>query len=127
MIMEPTDGVCTGPHDCLYLRIVQTSIQALSVDYDTVFCWYLEQVQEDTNFVPMDQDVDYHFSTNRTSRKTVVTRLEWAGFGDELVDKMNRWRSQEQRKGRLVQRKMNAHCTKAMLLAPTAWICLYFL
>ena len=53
---------------------------ALSVDYDSMFRRYLLRVQEETNLVPEDQDVEYCYSTNRTLRKTAVTRLERAGF-----------------------------------------------
>ena len=53
---------------------------ALSVDYDSMFRRYLLHVQEETNLVPEDQDVEYCYSTNRTLRKTAVTRLERAGF-----------------------------------------------
>ena len=35
-------------------------------------------------------------------RKTAVTRLERAGFGNKFIDQMNRWRAQEQSKGRFV-------------------------
>ena len=48
-------------------------------------------------------------------------RLEPAGFGDDFVDKMNRWKTQEHAKGRSVRRKMNGHYVKASLLSPTTW------
>jgi hypothetical protein len=35
-------------------------------------------------------------------RKTAVTRLERAGFGSKFINQMNRWRAQEQSKGRFV-------------------------
>ena len=35
-------------------------------------------------------------------RKTAVTRLERAGFGNKFINQMNRWRAQEQSKGRFV-------------------------
>ena len=48
-------------------------------------------------------------------------------LGDEFVDRMNRWRAQEQSKGGYVRRRMNAYYADAMLLAPTTWLGLYFL
>ncbi len=77
--------------------------------------------------IPEDQDVEARYLTSRTPCKTAVTRLERAGFGDKFMDRMNRWRAQEQSKGRYVQQRMNAHYTDAMLLAPTTWLGLYFL
>ncbi len=88
---------------------------------------YLLRVQEETNLIPEDQDVEFHYSTNRTLCKTAVTRLERAGLGNEFINRMNRWRVQEQSKGHFVRRKMNAHYAEAMLLAPTTWLGSYFL
>ncbi len=85
------------------------------------------RVQEDTNLIPEDQEIESCYLTNRTLQKTVVTRLEQAGFGEEFIDRMNRWRAQDQSKGRLVCWRMNAHYAEAMLLAPTTWLGLYFL
>jgi hypothetical protein len=66
--------------------------------------------------------VDAQYSTFRTLRKLSTTQLERAGFGDEFVDRMNRWRSQEGAKGRAVKRRMNAHYAEAVLLMPTTWL-----
>jgi hypothetical protein len=49
---------------------------AMSVDYNSVFQQYLRLAQENTNLIPEDQEVDTCFSTNRTPRKMVVTRLK---------------------------------------------------
>jgi hypothetical protein len=100
---------------------------ALSVDYDSMFQRYLLRVQEETSFIPEDQEVEMQYSTNRSLRKTAVTRLECAGFGNEFINRMNRWRAQEQSKGRFVQRRMNAHYAEAMLLAPMTWLGSFFL
>ena len=59
--------------------------------------------------------------------KTPPSQLERAGFCDEFVDRMNRWRSQEGAKGRAVKHRMNAHYTEAVLLMPTTWLSLYVL
>ena len=100
---------------------------ASSADYNAVFRKYLGQVQDKTDFIPGETDVDTQYSTFRTPRKSSTTRLEGAGFGDEFVDKMNRWRSQEGGKGRAVKRRMNAHYTEAVLLMPTTWLGSYVL
>ena len=100
---------------------------ALSIDHDSMFQRYLLRGQEETNLVPEDQDVESRCSTNRTMRKTAVTRLEGAEFGIEFIDRINRWRAQEQSKGRFVRCRMNAHYAEAMLLAPTTWLGSYFL
>ena len=100
---------------------------ALSVDYNAMFRRYLKRVQEETSLIPMEQDVEARYSTSRTPRKSAVTRLERAGFGGEFVDRVNRWRGQEQSKGRYVRRRMNAHYADAMLMAPTTWLGSYFL
>jgi hypothetical protein len=100
---------------------------ALSVDYNSMLRKYLKRVQEETSLIPIDQDVEARYSTSRTPRKTAVTRLERAGFGGEFVDRVNRWRGQEQSKGRYVRRRMNAHYADAMLMAPTTWLGSYFL
>jgi hypothetical protein len=100
---------------------------ALSVDYDTMFRRYLLRVQEETSFIPEDQERETWYSTNRSLRKTAVTHLEHAGFGNKFINRMNRWRAQQQSKGRFVRCRMNAHYAAAMLLAPTTWLGSYFL
>ncbi len=100
---------------------------AMSVDYDSMFRQYLRLVQENTNLIPEDQEVDIRFSTNRTPRKMVVTRLKQARFREEFINRMNRWRSQDQSKGRFVQRRMSAHYAEAMLMAPRTWLGSHFL
>ncbi len=77
--------------------------------------------------IPGDLDVDSRFSTFRSLRKSAVTRLERAGFGDDFVDKMNRWRTQERAKGRSPKRRMNAHYAEAVMLSPTTRRGSYFL
>jgi hypothetical protein len=98
-----------------------------SLDYNALFRKYLARVQDETSLIPGDLDVDSRFSTFRTLRKSAVTRLERAGFGDDFVDKMNRWRTQKRAKGRPIRRKMNAHYAEASLLLPTTWRGSYFL
>jgi hypothetical protein len=99
----------------------------LSVDYDSVFCQYLKLVQDGTDLIPEDQEVDTRFSTNRMPQKTSVTRFKRAGFGDKFINGMNRWRSQDQSKGQFIQRRMNAHYAEALLMVPTPWLWSHFL
>ncbi len=82
---------------------------AASPDYNTVFRKYFKVVQEETNLIPGDHDVDVYYSTYRTPRKTSTTRIGQAGFGHQFVDQMNRWRMQERLEGQALKRRMNAH------------------
>ena len=100
---------------------------ASSADYNAVFRKYLGQVQDKTDFISGETDVDAQYSTFRTPRKSSTAQLERAGFGDEFVERMNRWRSQEGAKGRAVKCRMNTHYADAMLLMPTTWLALYVL
>ena len=100
---------------------------ASSPDYDAVFRKYLKVVQEETDLIPGDHDVDALYSTYRTPRKTATTRIERAGFGHQFVDQMNRWRMQERSEGRAPKRRMNAHYADALLLMPTTWMGSYVL
>ncbi len=56
--------------------VTPEGILALLVDYDSLFQRYLMQVQEDTNLIPEDQEIESCYSTNRTPQKTAVTCLE---------------------------------------------------
>ena len=96
-------------------------------DYDAVFRKYLKFVQEDTDLIPGDHDVDIFYSTYRTPRKLATTRIEQAGFGHHFVDLMNRWRTQERSEGRAPRHQINAHYADALLLMPTTWMGSYVL
>jgi hypothetical protein len=96
----------------------------MPVDYDSLFWQYLTLVQENTDHIPEDQEVEACFSTNRTPQKTAVMRLKQAGFWEEFINGMNRWRLQDQSKGRFV---MNVHYAEAMLMAPMTWLGSHFL
>ncbi len=100
---------------------------ASSLDYNALFRKYLARIQDETSLIPGDLDVDSRFSIFRSLRKSAVTRLECAGFRDDFVEKMNRWRTQERAKGRSARRRMNAHYAEAILLSPTTWRGSYFL
>ena len=100
---------------------------ASSPDYDAVFRKYLKVVQDESDLIPSDHDVDLFYSTFRTPRKTSTTRIERSGFGHQFVDQMNRWRTQERSEGRAPRRRMNAHYAEALLLMPTTWMVSYVL
>lgn len=126
--LEKLIGVCEAEGRTHGPALATSSSElALSVDYDSVFCQYLKLVQDSTDLIPEDQEVETHFSTNRTQQKTSVTRLKRAGFGDELINRMNRSRAQDQSKGRFVHQRMNAHYAEALLVAPPTWLGSHFL
>jgi hypothetical protein len=94
------DGLAFAtPYGCL----------ASSLDYDAVFGKYLKVVQEETDLIPRDHNVDLFYSTFCTSRKMAITRIEQAGFGHQFVDQMKRWSTQENLEGRAPGQRMNAH------------------
>jgi len=93
---------------------------AASSDYDAVFRKYLQKVQDETDLIPKDSDVDSMYGISRTPRKTAVSRAKQAGYDDKL-DEVNRWRSLESAQGRRVKRKMNVHYSEALLMMPTTW------
>lgn len=100
---------------------------ASSPDYNSTFQGYLFRVQVETTLIDKDVDVFKVYNTYRTLRKTSTTRIERAGFGNDFVDKMNRWRAQEGAQGRMVRRRMNALYADALLLMPTTWVGSYVL
>ena len=100
---------------------------ASSPDYNSTFQGYLLRVQAETTLIDKDVDVFKVYNTYRTLRKTSTTRIERSGFGNDFVDKMNRWRAQEGAQGRRVRRRMNAHYADALLLMPTTWVGSYVL
>jgi hypothetical protein len=100
---------------------------AASTDYDLMFRKYLCLVQDEMDFIPNDHDVDALYSTFRMLCKTATTRIERAGFGNQFVDQLNRWRPQEKAQGCAGWQRMNAHYAEAVLLMPTTWMGSYVL
>jgi len=100
---------------------------ASSPDYNSTFQGYLLCIQAETTLIDKDVDVFKVYNTYRTLRKTSTTRIERSGFGNDFVDKMNRWRAQEGAQGRMVRRRMSAHYADAVLFMPTTWVGLYVL
>ncbi len=94
--MEKLVDVCESERRCFGPAFVSADGKlALLLDYDALFHRYLAWVQDKTSLIPRDLEVDLQFSTFRTLRKLVVMRLKCAGFGEDFIDKMNRWRMQE--------------------------------
>jgi hypothetical protein len=100
---------------------------ASSTDYGAMFRKYLCVVQEKTDPVSGDHDVNAFYSAFQTLRKMATTRIKQAGFGSQFVDQMNRWRPQERAQGQAAWRWMNAHYANALLLMPATWMGLYVL
>jgi len=61
---------------------------AALVNYDAIFRKYLQKVQDETDLIPKDDDVDSMYGISRTPRKTVVSRAKRVGYNDKL-DEMN--------------------------------------
>jgi hypothetical protein len=76
---------------------------ASSLNYNSTFQGYLLRVQAETTLIDKDVDVFKVYNTYRTLRKTSTTRIERSDFGNDFVDKMNRWRAQEGAQGRMVR------------------------
>lgn len=117
-----SQGVDHGP-----AFVDEFGLLALSPDYISTFQTYLLWVQLETTLVDKEVDVFKVYNMYRTLPKTATTQKEHAGFGNEFVDRMNRWRGQEGTQGWMVKRKMNAHYADARLLMPTTWIGSYIL
>ena len=98
-----------------------------SSDYDAVFRKYLLQVQESTDFIDKDVNVDVYFSTNRTPRKSAHTRAKRAGISKELQEDMSRWNKVEAAKGKRPRFHMRDHYAEACLLMPVTWLYSYAL
>ncbi len=116
--LEKLIEVCEGEGRCEGPAFASADgILASSTDYDAMFRKYLTMVQDDTDLIHDDHNVEY--STFRTPRKTTIRKIEQAGFGHHFVDQMNRWRPQEKAQGRPAWHRMNAHYANALLLMPT--------
>ena len=100
---------------------------ASSPDYDAVFRKYLTVVQEETDLISGDHDVNVYYSTFCTARKTATTRIERSGFGHQFVDQMNRWRNQESSGGQATRRRMSALYADTLFLIPVTWMDSYVL
>ncbi len=69
-----------------------SGVLASSVDYDAVFRKYLGVVQDETDFIPRDHDLDSCYSTFCMLRKMATARIERSGFENQFVDQMKQWR-----------------------------------
>ena len=89
-------------------------------DYNATFRSYLRKVQETTDLIPSENDVDAMYGISRTMRKTAVSRAKRAGF-EELLDEMNRWKKVEKAANRHVRLRMNVLYSEAILMMPVTW------
>lgn len=117
-----SDGRTSGPAFSSKMGILDSSS-----DYDALFRKYLQRVQENTDLIDKDINVDAYYSTNRTPRKTALTRAKRAGIGKDLQDEMNRWKKIEAAKGKKVKFHMRNHYAEACLLMPVTWLYSYAL
>lgn len=92
-----------------------------STNYDAGLRKYIKIVQETTTLIDDDIDVVLWYSTNRTPRKTALTRAKRAGIGGDMQDEMNRWRNVENAKGKRVRFNMRMLYSEACLLMPVTW------
>jgi hypothetical protein len=100
---------------------------AVPTDYDAVFREYLKRVQHDTDLIEDSINVDVYFSLSRTPRKSATARAQRANLSKEHIDKMNRWRTIENAKGKRPRFNMQQHYSEACLLMPTTWFYSYAL
>ena len=91
-----------------------------SLDFDSTFRYYLEQVQEKTELIPGEEDVQVMYGISRTPRKTATTRAKRAGY-DDKIDEMNRWRKIESAANRRVRLTLQMLYSGAILMMPTTW------
>ena len=84
-------------------------------------------VQEETDLIPAEIDVNVHYSTNRTMRKSAVTRAARATLSKDLQDDMNRWKKVEKSKNKRTQFNMRQLYSEAVLLMPVTWLYSYAL
>lgn len=96
-------------------------------DFDALFREYLKRVQETTDLIDKDINVDVMYSLNRTPRKSALTRAKRAGLGESFQEDMNRWKKIERAKGRRPKHNMRQLYSEAVLLMPTTWLYSYVL
>ncbi len=93
-----------------------------SLDYDATFREVAREVQDSTDFIPAELDVDTWLCLNRTPRKTAETRATQAGIPKEIKDAMNRWSTVEKSKGRRTRWKATRDTyTSAVGEMPNTW------
>ena len=93
-----------------------------SLDYDATFREVALEVQETTDYIPSDLDVNTWLSLVRTPRKTAETRATQAGVPKEVKDAMNRWSTVEKSKGKMTRWKATRDTyTSAVGEMPNTW------
>ena len=98
-----------------------------SGDYNSLLRKYFIIIQQQTNLIPGEVDVTSHYSTNRTMRKTAVTRAARAILSKDLQDDMNRWKKVEKAQNRKTRVNMRQLYSEAVLMMPVTWLYSYAL
>jgi hypothetical protein len=89
-------------------------------DFDASFRLVLHEVQDQTELISKDDDVDSKYGINRTPRKTATSRAKRAGYDDKL-DEMFRWNKVEAAQNRRQRLGMSMLYSEAVLMMPTTW------
>lgn len=76
---------------------------AVSCDYDKIFKAILKHVQqEEIGLIPVEEDVDKHYGISCTMKKTAVSRFKSMGLNPDIVYGMNRWKTVENAKEKIL-------------------------
>lgn len=86
-----------------------------SGDYNKLLRKYFTTIQEDTDLISSEIDVNTHYSTNRTMRKSAQTRAARATLSKDLQEDMNRWRTVEKAKNKRANFNMHQLYSVAVL------------
>lgn len=93
-----------------------------SLDYDATFKELAKEVQDTTDLIPSDLEVDTWLGLSRTPRKSAETRATQAGVPKEIKDAMNRWSTVERSKGKRTRWKNTRDTyTSAVGEMPNTW------
>lgn len=98
-----------------------------SGDYNALLRKYFTTIQQETDLISAEIDVTSHYSTNRTMRKTAVTRAARAILSKDLQEDMNRWRKVEKSKNKQLRVNMRQLYSEAVLMMPVTWLYSYAL
>ena len=83
-------------------------------EFDASFRTYLEKVQDKTNLIDKGRDIAHMYGISRTP----ISRAKRAGYDQDKLDEMNRWRSLEKAQTRKTRHKMNMLYSEAVLMMP---------
>jgi hypothetical protein len=93
-----------------------------ALDYDATFREIAKEVQESTDYIPLELDIDIWLGLSRTPRKSAETRAKQAGVPISIQDAMNRWSTVEASKGKRTRWKATRDTyTTAVGEMPNTW------